>query len=109
MAYKMFAAIYVGSSEISMKIYQISSKKNFKKVDGISKIIELGKDTYTKGFLSTESINQVCDILNGFKKKLKEYQITDYKAYATSAVREAENSELVIDAIRRNTNIEVRI
>lgn len=109
MAYKMFAAIYVGSSEISMKIYQISSKKNFKKVDGISKIIELGKDTYTKGFLSTESINQVCDILNGFKKKLKEYQITDYKAYATSAVREAENSELVIDAIRHNTNIEVRI
>ncbi|MBE5944584.1 MAG: exopolyphosphatase [Lachnospiraceae bacterium] len=109
MAYKMFAAIYVGSSEISMKIYQISSRKTSKQVDGVSKIIELGKDTYSKGFLTTESINQVCDILNGFKKKLKEYQVTDYRAYATSAVREAENSLIVLDAIKRATNIDVRI
>ncbi|MBQ8412767.1 MAG: exopolyphosphatase, partial [Lachnospiraceae bacterium] len=109
MAYKTFAAIYVGSSEIALKIYQISSKKTFKQLDYISKIIELGKDTYSKGFLSTESIKQVCDILNGFKKKLKEYQITEYRAYATSAVREAENSEIVLDAIKRTTNIEVSV
>lgn len=109
MAYKTFAAIYVGSSEIALKVYQISSKKNFKQIDYISKIIELGKDTYSKGYLTTESIKQVCDILNGFKKKLKEYQITEYRAYATSAVREAENSEIVLDAIKRTTNIEVTV
>ncbi len=33
MAYKMFASIYVGSSELSMKIYQINSKKTFKLID----------------------------------------------------------------------------
>ena len=109
MAYKTFAAIYVGSSEISMKIYQISSKKTFKQIDQVSKIIELGKDTYSKGYLGTESIKQACDILNGFKKKLKEYQITDYIAYATSAVREAENAQIVLDAIKRTANIEVKI
>lgn len=109
MAYKTFAAIYVGSSEIALKVYQISSKKNFKQIDYISKIIELGKDTYSKGYLTTESIKQVCEILNGFKKKLKEYQITEYRAYATSAVREAENSEIVLDAIKRTTNIEVTV
>lgn len=109
MAYKMFAAIYVGSSELAMKIYQINGKKNFTQVDGVSKIIELGKDTYSKGSLSTESINHVCDVLNEFKKKMKEYQVVDYRAYATSAVREAENTEIVIDAIRRRTNLEVKV
>lgn len=109
MAYKTFAAIYVGSSEIALKVYQISSKKIFKQLDFISKIIELGKDTYSKGYLTTESIRQVCDILNGFKKKLKEYQITEYRAYATSAVREAENSQIVLDAIKRSTNIDVKV
>lgn len=29
MAYKMFAAIYVGSSEISMKIFQVMVEKRF--------------------------------------------------------------------------------
>lgn len=109
MAYKTFAAIYVGSSDVSMKVYQISSKKTFKQIDQISKIIELGKDTYSKGYLSTELIKQVCDILNGFKKKLREYQITEYRAYTTSAIREAENAEVVLDAIKRATNIQVNV
>ena len=109
MAYKMFAAMYVGSSELALKIYEINGKKSFKMVDGISTFIELGKDTYNNGFLSTESINQICDVLNGFKKKMKEYQVVDYKAYATSAVREAENTEIIIDAIKRRTNIEVKV
>lgn len=109
MAYKMFAAIYVGSSEVAMRIYEISGKKSFKQVDGVTKILELGKDTYNLGYVTTESINQVCDILNGFREKMKEYQITEHRVYATSAIREAENSEIIIDAIKRKTNFVVTI
>lgn len=109
MAIKTFAAIYVGSSDLSLDIYEINGKKNFNKIDGISRIIELGKDTYNNGCLSIESIKLVCDTLNDFKRKMKEYQVQDYRAYATSAVREAENSEIVIDSIKRETGINVRI
>lgn len=109
MAYKMFAAIYVGSNEIAMRMYEINGRKSFKSIDRVSRIIELGKDTYSNGFLGTDSINQICDVLNDFKKKMKEYQITEYRAFATSAVREAENTEIVLDAIMRNTNLEVKV
>ena len=109
MAYKMFAAIYVGSSELAMRIYEINGRKSFRQIDGVSRIIELGKDTYSRGSLSMELIAQVCDILNDFKKKMKEYQIADYRAFATSAVREAENTEIILDAIRRKTNIVVKV
>ncbi|MBO5390035.1 MAG: HD domain-containing protein [Lachnospiraceae bacterium] len=109
MAYKMFAAIYVGSNEIAMKIYEINGRKSFKSIDRVSRIIELGKDTYSNGFLGTDSINQICDVLNLFKKKMKEYQVTEYRAFATSAVREAENTDIVLDAIKRNTNLEVKV
>lgn len=109
MAYKMFAAIYVGSCELAIKIYEINAKKTFKLVDGVSRIIELGKDTYSKGSLSAESVNLLCDTINDFKKKMKEYQVTEYRAYATSAVREAKNSELVLDAIKCRTNIDVKV
>lgn len=110
MAYKMFAAIYVGSSEVAMKICEVTSgKKNFKVVDGISKILELGKDTYSSGNISIDSINAVCDILNDFKIKMKEYQVTEYRANATSAIRESANAEIVIDAIKRKTGLIVNI
>lgn len=109
MAYKMFAAIYVGSNEIAMKIYEINGRKSFKAIDRVSRIIELGKDTYSNGFLGTESIGQICDVLNSFKKKMKEYQVAEYRAFATSAVREAENTAIVLDAIKRNTNLDVKV
>lgn len=110
MAYKLFGAIYVGSSEIAMKIYEINSgRKNFKVIDEVSKILELGKDSFGEGSIRIDSINAVCEILDGFKDKLKEYQVTDYRAYATSAIREADNTEIVIDAIKRKTGISVRV
>lgn len=109
MAYKMFAAIYVGSSELALKIYEINGRKSFKQIDGVSRIIELGKDTYRSGSLETSTIREVCKTLNDFKKKMKEYQITEYRAYATSAVREAENTEMVIDSIKRNASLDVQV
>ncbi len=109
MAYKMFAAIYVGSSELSLKIYEITGRKSFKQIDGVSKIIELGKDTYRQGYLGTDTIRQVCNTLNDFKKKMKEYQINDYRAYATSAVREADNQDMILDSIKRNADLTVQV
>lgn len=109
MAYKMFAAIYVGSSEVAMKIYEINGRKSFKQVDRVSHFFELGKDTYRRGSLSNASIKQVCAILNEFKQKMKEYQANEYRAYATSAIREAANAELILDAIERNTGFKVQI
>lgn len=109
MAVKLFAAIYVGSSEVGMKIYEVNAKKGIRIIDSVKNIIELGRDTYSKGYLSAELINETCDILNKFKKKMKEYRVTEYRAYATSAVREAQNAMMAVEAIRVKTDIRVEI
>lgn len=109
MAYKIFAAIDVGSNQISMKIFEIASKKGCREIDYVNSIIELGSDTYNNGCIGEESLNKLCDILNKFKKKMKEYKVEDYRAYASSAVREAENSAMVIERIKNKTGIDVII
>ena len=43
-----FAAIYIGSYEISMKIFELSAKRKIREVDYIRKRVELGKDAYAK-------------------------------------------------------------
>lgn len=107
MASKTFAAIDVGSNELSMKIYEITPKKGAREIDYVNSTVELGSDTYNSGRISEESIVKVCDILGKFKKKLKEYDVKEYRAYASSAVREAENSVMVLERVKQRTGIEV--
>lgn len=109
MAVKTFAAIDVGSTDVSMKIFEITAKKGFKQLDYVSTIIELGSDTYANGYISQESIEKLCNILVQFSRKMKEYGTTDYRAYATSAIREAKNNVMVLDLIKLRTGLEVKI
>ena len=109
MAYKTFAAIDVGSRDVTMKIFEITAKKGYRILDYVSTILELGSDTYKDGYISQESIDRLTDILKGFTKKMKEYGTTDYCAYATSAIREAKNNIMVLDQIKLRTDINVKI
>ena len=40
---------------------------------------------------------------------LKSYKVKDYRAYATSAMREAHNRQIILDQIRVRTGLTVRI
>jgi exopolyphosphatase/guanosine-5'-triphosphate,3'-diphosphate pyrophosphatase len=109
MAYKVFAAIDVGSYELEMKIFQISSKKDITMLNCVRHIIELGKDTYAMGHVDFKHIDEVCEILFGFTKIMEEFQVDDYVAYTTSSIREAGNKDIIIDRIRVKTGLCVKV
>lgn len=109
MAVKTFAVIDVGATHVSMKIFEITSKKGYRQIDYVSNIIELGSDTYADGYVSQESVEQLCDILKRFVRKMREYGATDYKAYATGAIREAKNNMMILDLLKLQTGIKVEI
>lgn len=108
MSYSMFGAIDVGSSDVSLTIYEISEKLGIRKVDHISHIIELGADSYQLGIIRYALVEELCDVLQEFKRKLQEYRVENYRAYATSAVREAQNGEMILDQIRTKTGLIVK-
>ena len=109
MASHLFAAIDVGSFELELGIYEISNKNRIKRVDHLRHVIALGRETYQTGMISYGMVEEICNVLSGFVRVMKSYKITDYRAYATSAMREAKNSQIVLDQIRVRTGIEVRI
>ena len=75
MAGKTFAAINVGSNEISMKICEITPRKGARELDTVKTIIELGSDTYNKGYIEENNLNKLCDTLLKFRRKMKEYDV----------------------------------
>lgn len=109
MAVSLFAAIEVGSYEIEMKIYEVGGKKGLKEIDRVAHVIDLGKSSYHDHYISFELIDEVCDVLYGFSDVMKGYNITNYRACATSAVRDAENCQNIVDRIFVRTGLKVDI
>ena len=62
-----FAAIYIGSYEVSIKIFEISGKKKIRDIDYIRSRIELGRDAYSKGSIGYELVEALCDTLAEYK------------------------------------------
>lgn len=108
MAIKTFAAIDVGSFELELAIYEISSKYGIREVDHLRHVLALGRDTYNDGRLSLELVDEMCGVLKKFADVMKAYHADDYRATASSALREARNSQIVLDQIQVRTGLTVR-
>ncbi|MDO5411139.1 MAG: exopolyphosphatase [Lachnospiraceae bacterium] len=109
MAVYLFAAIDVGSYDLEMTIYQIADKGNIKTIDRLRQSVAAGHDTYRSGRISYAHINEICKVLSHFSEVMRSYHINTYRAYGTSALREAENREIVLDQIKVKTGIEVTV
>ena len=109
MGIRTFAAIDVGSYELTIKIFEFSGKHNMREIDCVSKRLDLGSDTYAMGKIGNEKMDELCRTLKDFSDIMKAYKVEDYKAYATSAIRETENTTIVQDRIAQRTGINVEI
>ena len=101
MTVKTFAAIDVGSFELELGIFEISASAGIREIDHVRHALALGKDTYNDGRLSHEIVEEMCEVLNKFREVMKTYRVSDYRAFASSALREARNSQMVLDRAYR--------
>jgi len=107
--YELIAAIDVGSNALRMLIAEISAKKDVKILEDLKKNIHIGKDTFSTGRVSVETIHQTCTVINGFVHLLKQYKIKKYRAVCTSGIREAENRDYILEQIRLRTGLTIEI
>ncbi len=105
---RLFAAIDVGSFELCMKIFEVSAK-GLRQIDSIRHRLALGTDSYTTHKISYEKMEELFRILQEFTQIMKTYRVKDYQAYGTSALRETENTQLLLDQIRNRSGISLDI
>lgn len=106
---KTFAAIDIGSFELSMKIFEFTKKNPMREIDHIRYRIDLGSDTYSRGKIEYEKVDELCRILREFRNIMDSYQVVDYVAYGTSAIRETDNTFIILDQIRIRTGFEIQV
>jgi exopolyphosphatase / guanosine-5'-triphosphate,3'-diphosphate pyrophosphatase len=108
-ANQLMAAIDIGSSAIRMDIAEVHPDGTIRVLDSLKKGVQLGREAFTEGHLSQETIRAACDALRDFKKVLDGYGVVRYRAVATSAVRESSNSETFLDRLLMNTGLDVEV
>lgn len=106
------AAIDIGSNAVRLlfiNVYETIDGPTYVK-DALYRVpLRLGEDVFKKGKLSKSKTKDFVNTMVAFKKLMKVYKPTAYMACATSAMRDASNSEDVLDKIKKETGIKIRI
>ncbi len=58
-----FAAIYIGSYEVSLKIFELSPRKPLRVIDHVRARVELGRDAYQKDMIGYELMDELGMVL----------------------------------------------
>lgn len=109
MAIHTFGAIYIGTYDVSLKVFEFTGKKKFHEVDHIRSRLELGKAAYGTGGIGYEKVDALCETLVQFKEIMESYRVDNYEVYAASVLRDASNEVFVLDQIYLRTGFHVKV
>ena len=109
---KKIAAIDIGSNAVRMLIcYVINSGEEyiFQKNSYLRLPLRLGEDSFRNGIISEEKIKTLSEALLSFKYIMKVHKVNEYQIYATSALRESNNSSSVILKVKKATGLKINL
>lgn len=110
---RTYAAIDIGSNAIRLLVSTITEKEgketNFRKTSLVRVPIRLGADVFLKQKVSEKNRARVIDTMQAFSLLMKSHGVEKYKAYATSAMREATNAIEIAKTVREKSGIEIEV
>ncbi|WP_103068362.1 Ppx/GppA phosphatase family protein [Aquimarina sediminis] len=108
-----YGAIDIGSNAVRLLICSVHEEKGkstrFKKTSLVRVPIRLGADVFKTKKVSPENITRMIDAMQAYQLLIKTHNVVRYKACATSAMREAENGEELVNLIKEKTGIQIDI
>jgi exopolyphosphatase/guanosine-5'-triphosphate,3'-diphosphate pyrophosphatase len=107
-----FASIDVGSNAVRLlftNVFETPEGPVFRKLSLVRVPIRLGEDAFIHGKIGEEKSDQLIKTMRSFKHLMNVHQVLDYRAYATSAMREASNSPFIISEIKGYADIDLEI
>ena len=107
-----YAAIDIGSNAVRLLIKQLEDdfQPRFNKVLLLRVPLRLGFDVFSNGgSISDRKRKDLVRLMKSYKQLMKIYDVTDYRACATSAMRDAANGADIIREVRKKTGISIEI
>lgn len=107
------AAIDIGSNAARLLITEASPKANgemdFTKVNLVRVPLRLGMDVFATGAISAKRAESFINTIKAYKLLLDVYEVKYLKTAATSAMRDASNGAEILERVKRETGMEIRL
>lgn len=107
------AAIDIGSNAARLLIVEITNDKYgnpvFNKLNLVRVPLRLGFDVFDSGEISKEKRGMILQTMKAYTHLIKAYGVTDTIACATSAMRDASNSNDIIRKIKMETGLNIEV
>lgn len=109
-----YAAIDIGSNAIRLLIKKIrvngkQGQKPLTKVLLLRIPLRLGFDVFACGEIPDIKVNKLVRAIKAFGQLMKVYEVSKFRACATSAMRDAKNGKAVIKKVFKHTGIKIEI
>jgi exopolyphosphatase/guanosine-5'-triphosphate,3'-diphosphate pyrophosphatase len=108
---RIIAILEIGSTGIRLLAAEISGDSRWKVLDRAEKPVALGRDVFTSGQVSRESLIECLAVLRNYREFLAGWGIADEDVHlmATSALRVARNRDIFVDRVRQETGFGLSI
>lgn len=106
---KRIAAIDLGSNAIRLTIAEVISPTHYKILEKFRFPIRIGTDVFQTGEVSASKTDEILEVFRKFNSHLTHFQVQEVQAVATSALRDAKNSNAIVKKIEDVTNIKLKI
>ncbi|HZR56710.1 MAG TPA: Ppx/GppA phosphatase family protein [Terriglobales bacterium] len=103
-----FAAIDIGSNSVRLKIARLAGRK-LQEIHEDREVTRLGESVFRNGFLSPEAIANTVKVLRRFHRAVQDEAAESVRVVATSALRDARNSQAFLEWVRSTTGWKVEI
>jgi len=101
------AIIDIGSNTIRLVLYQYDNEEGLRELGNIKTVARLRTYLQPSGEMSDEGIQVLSETLLTFKAMLEDFEVTDVKAAATAAIRQATNRDKIIEEMKERTGIQI--
>lgn len=108
----VFAAVDIGSNAARLlfaNVFEINEKVFVEKATLVRIPTRLGEDVYSNNRISKRRADKLIDTLKAYKLLIDVYEPISYDACATAAMREAVNGLALLDRIRNEVGLKVRL
>lgn len=106
------AAVDIGSNAIRFQVSSILDNGVsvlFKKMEYVRFPLRLGHDVFNDNLISEKSIEKFIKLMRVFKMLIELYEVDDYMACATSAMRESENGAQLAQRVKEELDLTIQI
>ena len=107
------AAIDIGSNAARLLIQDITTYKDgsldYTKVNLLRVPLRLGFDVFESGIISEHKTKELIETLKAYRHLMKVYDVKNYRACATSAMRDAKNGDQIVARIQKEIGLNIEI